>query len=384
VSGAHAFLPPSGAAYWVECVAWPAMNQRYPQDDTPESMEGTAAHDVFAAQLAGRPLALGALTANGVPVTREMIDGADLFVATIDADLDKLPEGYRRELLRVESPIGIGRIHEQNWGTPDAWHYSPQIHVLRIYDYKFGHDFVDAFQNWQLADYAAGIIDMLRTWYHERPDFVETLLVTFVIVQPRNYDVSGPVRRWQVKLDELMPMWERLRVAAPAALVPTPIATPGPVQCEHCPGRHACTPLQRAGMRAVSYAKRSVPHDLGGAALGGELALLQDAAKLLEARRTGLEAEAEARIKQGQLVSGYGLAPTEGRETWIKSPEEVIAMGALMGVNLAKTTAITPNQARAAGMHPDLVKAFAIKPTNGMKLVRDDGSAAAKAFGKVD
>jgi hypothetical protein len=56
MSGAHSVLPPSGAAAWRRCAQWVQMNQLYPQPDTPESLEGNAAHWVFAEMLAGKLL----------------------------------------------------------------------------------------------------------------------------------------------------------------------------------------------------------------------------------------------------------------------------------------------------------------------------------------
>ena len=76
---AHSFLPPSGAAAWSRCAQWPSMNAAYPQDDTPESLEGTAAHWVLANMLDERCSTPkeGELAPNGIMVTGEMLDGAE-------------------------------------------------------------------------------------------------------------------------------------------------------------------------------------------------------------------------------------------------------------------------------------------------------------------
>ena len=78
---------------------------------------------------------------------------------------------------------------------------------LDLWDYKHGHRFVDAFENWQEIDYAFGIIG--------RPEFAgippANIEITFGIVQPRNYHAMGPVRTWKVRADQLAVYAERLK-----------------------------------------------------------------------------------------------------------------------------------------------------------------------------
>ena len=56
------------------------MNDAFPQEgDNGPAMEGTAAHWVFEEMLAGRDVVEGVVAPNGVTVTDEMIDGANIF-----------------------------------------------------------------------------------------------------------------------------------------------------------------------------------------------------------------------------------------------------------------------------------------------------------------
>ena len=88
MSGNHAFLPPSGAAIWVKCAAAPSMWQRYPEpEDSLEAMEGTAAHWAFEELFAGRAIDIGLVAPNGIVLTDEMCDGAQLFYDTVMRDL---------------------------------------------------------------------------------------------------------------------------------------------------------------------------------------------------------------------------------------------------------------------------------------------------------
>ena len=95
-----------------------------------------------------------------------------------------------------------------------------------------------------------------------------------------------------------------------------------------------------------------------------------------------LAAQLERMAKSGKPTPGWKLVPGESRETWSVPVAQVIATAALLRVDVAKPVeAITPAQARKAGLDPDLVAALAARGPAGMKLVEDDGSAARRAFG---
>lgn len=379
MSGAHAFLPPSGAEAWAACAAWPTMNRLYPTDDTEESLEGTAAHDVFDLAFSGYPAQVGQVASNGVPFTEEMLEAGDLYVDTIDADL--AAAGLGREWLHVERRVAIPQISPENWGTPDTWFYNLAAHELRLYDFKYGHLFVDAYRNWQCVDYAAGIVADLRAQMGAgQPTHAIRIVIT--VVQPRNFDGSGPVRRWETNEVDVQAQWAHLKLAAERALKPNPAATPGVQACQYCPGRHACTALQREGYRAKHLSLQSVPVEMPPSALAIEHAMLEDAERLLKARREGLAEQIQAMLKRGAPVPGYALEPTMSREGWALPAGDIVAAAGAMGVQIAKSGILTPKQAEKAGLHPDLVKAWTTRSQTGLKLVRDDGTRAAKVFGK--
>lgn len=380
MSGQHAFLPPSGAAAWVACAAWPTMNARYPQDDTADTVDGEAAHWAFAEEFAGRGFALGQIALNGVTLSEEMVEAADLYVATIDADL--AAAGMNRTALSVEVRLAIPHVHEHNWGTPDTWAFFPSLRLLRVYDFKFGHDLVDAFENWQCIDYSCGIVDQIAGGYGMMPaELDQQIDIEIVVVQPRNYDREGPTRRWRVRGSDLRAKYNILTAAANRAMMPNPTATTGD-QCKNCPGRHACPQAQQLAYTVVDRAGESVPVDLSDQALGRELRMLQVGAERIKARITGLEQDAFARLQRGRHVVGYALDPTYGREGWALPAEQIIAISTAMGVNVAKPGVLTPKQAEKAGLPPVLVKAWTVKESKGLRLVVDTGQRAAKAFSK--
>jgi hypothetical protein len=360
------------------------MNATYPQDDTEASMEGTAAHWVWEPALShGANLpALGAVAPNGVQVTDEMLDGAEEYIEIVTSAARDA--GRPLDELHVEERVFMPGIHAQNDGTPDTWFYDPHRMLIQLFDYKFGHDPVDAFENWQLIDYANGIIDLLAAWLSLTwaagavLRWRETVRVRCTVVQPRNYQ-SDRVTTWEVSGADLVNFWLVLKAAAENAMQYPPLATPGD-HCEHCPGRHACAAVQRAGYQAGNFARQVFPSPLPTEAVAAELAILQDSLVMLKARISGLEADAEARLRRGEAVPGYGLESTKGRETWRVPVEQVAALGKVFAIAVEKPALITPNQARKAGMPADVVATLA-GASSGVKLTRVDQRKLAKTFG---
>lgn len=368
---AHAYLPPSSAAAWVACAMWPTMNARFPDAGGEEAAEGTAAHWVNVECRAGREPAEGTRAPNGVAVTDEMLDGADVWMRAT---------GPLQPNDHTEQRVGYapGAL---NWGTPDLWRYVPAVaalpHTLHVFDAKFGHGYVPAWENWQLINYAKLVTDELG--FDGLAE--QHTAVHLHIVQPRNYHRDGPIRTWSPgSLAHLRSYWNILEAAQTAALKPEPIATPGK-HCEHCPGRHACGAVRDAALSAADYAGHTPPLELTPDELGAELRVLDRAAALLEARRTGLQEQALGLIRSGVSVRHYMVESGQSRERWTAAPEVVAATADQFGVNVRKPALLTPAQARKAGFDPSLVAAFSERPPGAVRLVVDDGTAARRAFG---
>lgn len=365
----HAFLAPSSAHIWVDCALAPSLMARYPETEpSPESLEGTAAHWVAQQMIEGATPAPGVRAPNGVTVTAEMIEGGEILRDDVLAVAQGAP-------VQMEHRVHAKRVHPtQNWGTLDC--RVAQGPRLTIWDYKFGHRAVDAFENWQLINYAAGWLDELGG---------SDLLYTFDlrVVQPRAYRREGPAQSWVVNASELRGYINRLNSAAEWALVPKPPASPGASRCRDCKGRHACEALQRAAGAAGDRGKHHLPLDLPDAALGLELRNLTEDLKLIEARVDGLREEALARAtRQGRMIPHWKAQTKYGRLTWNVSADEVLAVGALMGKDLAAPPSpITPAQAKKAGVPEAVVNLYTHRPSGGAELVPDDDKLARLTFG---
>lgn len=376
----HAPLPPSGASAWVVCHQWPTMNTLYGGGDTEETIEGTAAHlvlaDLIANKLPGDEVLVGDTP---IEVTDEMLDGAELFIADVRSAVgaewvdtrvaDPAERTKRSRYLYVESRC-LPKLHDKCWGTPDAWLRTADGRVV-LWDYKFGHKRVDAEGNWQALAYLASILD-------GTPDPCEVR-----IVQPRNYEPGGPVRVWRPTEQELLDGWAQLKAAAHQSMLKDRNATVGE-QCEHCPGRHACIPLQEDAMPMVDLASRQAAvSELADYQAGKELVWITRAVAMLEARRSGLEAQVMAAYRRGDRSTGWVLQRAAGRRVWEANEDVVKGLGMMFGVEVTNPPKlVTPNQAIKAGLPENTVMPLTKQQTGSEKLVQETKSTARRAFFK--
>lgn len=359
----HSFLPPSGAHAWSKCALWPTMNARYPQDDSAESMEGTAAHWVVADRLDRTDnFDENMLAPNGIAVTLEMIEGAELVRKVVDDRL-KSAEFHTEETLRISA------IHDDCFGTPDIWAYMSGGH-LEIIDYKFGHRFVDEYWNAQGLLYMLGIIGTI-------PYQINT--VSFTVIQPRCYYGGNPVRTHTYKIEEATIHLSSLRIAAQKATTPNPQSVTGP-QCEHCPGRHACPTLQKAAYSDAETSTDQQPVELTPAAAALELRMLDRALLRLTARVDGLKELTTANLRAGAAVPHYKLEASRSRTQWSVSDEEV--MKKLGRKRVSVTKVITPGQARKLLLDEKIISKYTSIIPGGLKLVESNDAEATRIFKK--
>ncbi len=79
----------------------------------------------------------GSPLSNPFEITDEMHEGARMFRDAVHAAL--AGSGHQ---VHVENAVTCRTLHPDCWGTPDAWVWQTTTH-LHIWDYKFGHLFVD-------------------------------------------------------------------------------------------------------------------------------------------------------------------------------------------------------------------------------------------------
>ena len=377
-------LKPSNAARRMACAGSHKLESLYPQDNSDYAQEGVAAHwlasEILRVEQGQRSGYVSAtLAPNGIEITDEMVEGAELYVGFITAN-------EFADEIHIEERMHIATIHPDCWGTPDCWTVQNNQGMqdnnfieINIYDYKFGRGFVEVYENWQLIEYAAGIIDKLgidgltdqRTQVHMH------------VIQPRSFHPEGQIRSWTIRASELRPYFNRLRGSENDAMAET-ATTNVSSECNYCTARHSCPALANSAMLAVDIAGSAIPHVLTAEQVSSELRFLEHHADLLAARISGLSAEALALLKQGQRLPHHHAERGKGRERWTLAAEEVAAFGEMMGVPLSKPSVITPKQAIAL-KHPMLaaeqVRAWSETPYGELKLVPLDTRKTDKLFG---
>jgi len=372
----HSILPPSSAGIWGKtggCTAWPLFAPQYPEDEeTIEAKEGTAVHEIAAHMIEGLPVAkVGDTTSNGINVSEEMIETAAVYADDVVA----VANVVGRENLRVEQRIEIPRIHPYCYGTPDASNYHSATNRLYVWDLKNGFGVVEAFENYQGVAYVAGLLDL----YGINGQLDQETTVHIRIVQPRAFHRDGPIREWIVKASDLRAHINIMAGNAAVALGDKGECVTGE-HCRYCPARHACPAALKTGMTLFETVSKPIPSELPPTALGIQMRLIKRAREQLEYLETGYEAQLDGILRKGGTVPGWTMQEKFGRERWNKPVEEVIQLGDMMGISLAKPTAVTPLQAKKLGIDAAVISAYSIKPPTGLKLVPDNDNKARKVF----
>lgn len=381
--GAHAFLAPSSAHIWAPpkgCRAYPLIAASFPRtNDCDESDEGTAGHELAgeAVSCAARAMPVpdrsGQQASNGVFFDPDMHDAAEIYARYI--------QGIMRETRnfnpRVEQWVAVPSVHENNAGTPDTFLWSPEFMRLDVFDYKYGFLIVEAFENWQLMNYALGVLDNLGI--DGQAD--QKISVHLHVCQPRAPHREGPWRSWSLLASDLRGYRNIFRTSAAECFEPNPVARTGP-HCRYCEGRAVCPALRADAAAAADYSNRSGAEPINPADLAVELTILDDALERLKYRHDALTEQVEHSLRKGEYAPGWGLEPKQSRLKWVVSDTEVYALGDALDIELRKTKPATPTQAKALGVDADIIDGvYAVRPNAGLGLVRDTGVKTRKIFG---
>ncbi len=375
MTGTHAPLAPSGAFRRGRCPGSRALEARVPQVETPEAAEGTAAHGVAGVYVdQGILLEVGEILGNGIPVDEAMREGAvmlhdDVYDRTSASGILPCVE------YRVAAPA---LIHPECYGTADVVHVCKTRKRIRVWDYKYGHGYVEAHENPQGIEYLAGVIETdLGGW----PEDDQEWTFEFTIVQPREYGRLGPIRRWCGKLTDLRAhfnYWSDREARAMDQHAPT-IA--GPVQCKNCSAIVGCEANQRYVSQLADYVAGNTPFDPPPSVVGQELAMLKRVQSMVEDRIAGLATVAECHITAGRAVPGWHMERGQSRLKWSKPAAEVIAAMQLMyGKDVSKPECITPTQAIKLGIDEAVISQYSERPPGALKLAPINYTQVAKAF----
>lgn len=360
---AHAFCPPSGADIWGKCPLFAKMNELNPhglQGDTDSTIEGSAAHEAFAAAVAGTPMPK--IASNGVMVDREMIECALAAADAVRAVSDCSGLASEKRLPPIEY------FGPDVWGTPDLTQYDPEAMCLRVWDYKYGHRYVPAILNEQLATYCALVLGSIGL-FDGPAEVLDAVRCECRILQPRSFG-RAMERLWIVTGKELRPIWANLRARAAESRLTNPPSVAGD-HCRYCPGRLDCRANEIATGAACDFAETTGIAPTTPDELSARLSAVLRAKALLDSQHKALEAYALQVATRGERLPGFHIERTSGKEVW-KEPARAIAFGKLLGLDFADVTACSPAQARKRGASADVVKNLTRRTSGSEKVVEDD------------
>jgi hypothetical protein len=359
-----------------------------PTVDTPEAIEGRAAHWVAENLLGDCVLGFSAIIdaqqyvgqtdPDGTVITSDMAEGALMYAEEVSCVLSP---ALGWSSLQVEGHV-YTPIHSEVNGTPDAFWYNPKIKTLYIWDFKYGHGDVAAFENTQLLCYFSGIMQV-----YDLSDLEVT--VVFMVVQPRCYTPNGPVKEWTVPAVEVRGHINRLTSAAAESVKPGAKTSSGN-HCRNCEARYVCESSRQAAVDGVSYQNMAAPVPLTDEALSIELLIIRDCMKNLKYRESALAADADYRIMGGAKLHGLKRESVTGHRKFNADPE-ILRLLAPAGVDLVDTPkAVTPSEAerrlKKAGLSvsqtAQLLSGTIDRPSSGTRVVQDKGVDARRIFSK--
>ena len=323
-----------------------------------ERQEGTAFAWVCAGLIRGDATSsadyAGEIAPNGWPIDEAMARHA--------GDYHAIVTRHGAALAEQDCTLWGGLVN----GRPDAY-ATEASDVLHVYEAKYGRRIHEPYGNTQLLLAAIA----LRRPHHR--------LFSLEIFQPRPFHPGGAHRKSVIDAVELQTWHDHLYNAARATLDKHPAAVPG-LHCDFCDRRGVCS-----GLANNIYAQYEIFADtrragrMSGVEIGAELKFLKMAEKLIKARLTGVEAEAEGRTKRGDFVQDWYLEPETGNRVWT-APSALI--GALTGCDpFHKPKQKSPAELEKEGANPETVKKLTVAPYIGHKLRPHNPQKIAKIFG---
>ena len=193
----HSIIACSAAGIWGKpegCTGYVGMAQQVPDiGDDLDALEGEASHETgselvhYAARGVNSTTAaeyVGEEASNGVLWTEEMFDCAKIYADDV-AQVMRSIVVFGGPNFGNEERVYCPKVHEKSFGTTAQFLYDDRSDggTLYVWDYKFGHEVVEPFENWQLMNYVSGIIEDRCNITNWDPSLIK---VHLRIVQPRS------------------------------------------------------------------------------------------------------------------------------------------------------------------------------------------------------
>ena len=407
-------LAPHNAATWVHCTGSVKLSQQFPRIETDKSsesmLEGRAFHEVaqrilesfkdgVEGELVGRHQLIDTLSRDNILITDEIYDAALEYANDV---LKFCNSNGSLKALQVEQRIDLSELYtsyvydedgnqlfddegnpltEGMYGYCDAWCFSKPTGELVVWDAKYGHKRVEAFENWQLITYVMGILRYLEIDGHAE----QHIKVSLRVAQPRVFHRDGCISRWDVTASDLRGYFNTLIEAANESYSDDAKCVTSE-SCFYCPSRYACDAFRDNTMGLVDQVGDVTGSSLSGHELSIQLRILQRASKQVKALLSSYEEQAIAQLRNGEQLPGYSIEQGKGRKRWKKDTpvDEIIMMGELMGVDPRKPVDLdTPTKLIKLGIDETVINLYSETPSTGLKLVEMSGAKLRNIFRNI-
>ena len=363
--GTHLRYSPSGANRWGNCNA--SLQFDDPEDDGASQYadEGTAAHELaeICYYTGEDPYSYLGKEVEGFTINEEMAESVKLYLDTIEAvkrEVRAKPTECYVELFMTS------KQHPDFGGTAD-FVIAADSRVV-IVDFKYGVGVpVKAEGNKQLMCYT--LLALANFYFQKQVKLLDDPIL--IVVQPRSWDHSDKVKRWEPTKEEL---------EAFAKELDGHLTNPDLNQyqagdhCQWCPGKAKCKVLHES-TKEVSIIEPPETTALSTGAYS-----MDDVVNILNVRDqvkyhvSAVEVFARNALHKGVKVPGYKLVKTFKNRQW-KDPSAVEAELQQLGIERSKSHVEVVKLISPAKMEKVVDKEFvdrhAFRPPGNIAMVPD-------------
>ncbi|KKN52633.1 hypothetical protein LCGC14_0610270 [marine sediment metagenome] len=301
----HSPLGGSGAYRWIPCPGSVTLSHGVEEDESEYAALGTTAHIVGEHCLKKDLDAwewIGGLIDNysdtpDIRVNKEMADAVQVYLNGVRS----AHPNRNQSNFFIEKRFHRPDLHKYFYGQSDVAYVDMEARQLDIWDLKYGVGIiVEVARNPQGMYYACGILEELDLW-----DDIDKVVIH--IAQPRGFHFDGPLREWEISVDDLAEwLHDTLLPAMDKALVSCD--TQSGEHCRFCPARGRACPqilkdFDELEIMINEIDEKGSAAKLTNAQVGRFMDLL-DVAKIVGAAATKT---AFARLSAGKKIPGRKL-----------------------------------------------------------------------------
>lgn len=362
----HSTIGASGFSRWSVCPGSVVLSQDLPSRDSEYSLEGTRAHELLEQCMRSGDDAWMHAADDGV--TEEMVDGVQMFLDTVRADLKFYESCSVPAVILIEQQFSLEALgHPDAFGTADVAILFPAWGLLRVYDFKYGAGIVvDVEDNGQLRYYAVGMALAPEVAGHQLTE------VENVVVQPRCEHEDGYVRRERLTIDELNQWVEKdLLPAIECTQAPDAPLVEGP-HCRFCPVKQAAAcPLLDNLHNQLAEAAEKAKDPAKEARLMEDWELAERLARVnaVEMFIKAMKDEAFLRLQRGAPIPGWKLVPKKSNRVLKDGAEEKAREQ--WGDGAYETRLKSPAQLEKLKGGKEWCAEWAFKPDTGLTIAPD-------------